>query len=214
MDEEIEIINTNTRIEKLKNFLLEKRKQLITSLILIILILMTFFGYQEFKSSSKEKLANKFNSIVTNFETGKKENINNNLIEIINTKDKTYSPLAFFFLLDKDLITSGDEINSYFDLLINEVSLDKEIKNLTIFKKGLFNSDFVQENELLNILNPVIKSESIWKPQALYLMAEFYLAKNQKQKSKDFFDQIMNIENVSPKIKLEVQRRLRSEFGE
>ena len=214
MDEEIEIINTNTRVEKLKNFLISKRKQLITSLILIILILITFFGYQEFKSSSKEKLANKFNSIVTNFETGKKENINNNLIEIINTKDKTYSPLAFFFLLDKDLITSSDEINSYFDLLINEVSLDKEIKNLTIYKKGLFNSDFVQENELLNILNPVIKSESIWKPQALYLMAEFYLAKNQKQKSRNFFDQIMNIENVSPKIKLEVQRRLRSEFGE
>ena len=214
MDEEIEIINTNTRVEKLKNFLISKRKQLITLLILIILILITFFGYQEFKSSSKEKLANKFNSIVTNFETDKKENINNNLIEIINTKDKTYSPLAFFFLLDNDLIISSDETNSYFDLLINEVSLDKEIKNLTIYKKGLFNSDFVQENELLNILNPVIKSESIWKPQALYLMAEFYLAKNQKQKSKDFFDQIMNIENVSPKIKLEVQRRLRSEFGE
>ena len=214
MDEEIEIINTNTRVEKLKNLLISKRKQLITSLILIILILITFFGYQEFKSSSKEKLANKFNSIVTNFETDKKENINNNLIEIINTKDKTYSPLAFFFLLDKDLITSSDEINLYFDLLINEVSLDKEIKNLTIYKKGLFNSDFVDENQLLDILNPVIKSESIWKPQAMYLMAEFYLAKNQKQKSKDFFEQVTNIENVSPKIKLEVQRRLRSEFGE
>ena len=214
MDEEIEIINTNTRIEKLKNFLISKRKQLIISLILIILILITFFGYQEFKSSSKEKLANKFNSIVTNFEAGKKENITNNLIEIINTKDKTYSPLAFFFLLDNDLITSSDEINSYFDLLINEISLDTEIKNLTIYKKGLFNSEFVDENQLLDILNPVIKSESIWKPQAMYLMAEFYLAKNQKQKSKDFFDQVINIENVSPKIKLEVQRRLRSEFGE
>jgi predicted negative regulator of RcsB-dependent stress response len=106
MDEEIEIINTNTRVEKLKNFLISKRKQLITLLILIILILISFFGYQEFKSRNKEKLANKFNSIVTNFETGKQENINNNLIEIINTKDKTYSPLAFFFLLDNDLITS------------------------------------------------------------------------------------------------------------
>ena len=210
----IKIINTNTRIEKLKNFLISKRKQLIISLILIILILITFFGYQEFKSSSKEKLANKFNSIVTNFEAGKKENITNNLIEIINTKDKTYSPLAFFFLLDNDLITSSDEINSYFDLLINEISLDTEIKNLTIYKKGLFNSEFVDENQLLDILNPVIKSESIWKPQAMYLMAEFYLAKNQKQKSKDFFDQIMSIENVSPKIKLEVQKRLRSEFSE
>ena len=214
MDEEIEIINTNTRVEKLKNFLISKRKQLITLLILIILILISFFGYQEFNTRSKEKLANKFNQIVTNFENEKKQNINSNLIEIIRTKDKTYSPLAFFFLLDNDLISSNQEINSYFDLLINDVSLDKEIKNLTIYKKGLFNSDFVDENQLLDILNPVIKSESIWKPQAMYLMAEFYLAKNQKQKSKDFFDQVINIENVSPKIKLEVQRRLRSEFGE
>ena len=214
MDEEIEIINTNTRVEKLKNFLISKRKQLITLLILIILILISFFGYQEFNTRSKEKLANKFNQIVTNFENEKKQNINSNLIEIIRTKDKTYSPLAFFFLLDNNLISSNQEINSYFDLLINDVSLDKEIKNLTIYKKGLFNSDFVDENQLLDILNPVIKSESIWKPQAMYLMAEFYLAKNQKQKSKDFFDQVINIENVSPKIKLEVQRRLRSEFGE
>ena len=214
MDEEIEIINTNTRVEKLKNFLISKRKQLITLLILIILILISFFGYQEFNTRSKEKLANKFNQIVTNFENEKKQNINSNLIEIIKTKDKTYSPLAFFFLLDNDLISSNQEINSYFDLLINDVSLDKEIKNLTIYKKGLFNSNFVDENQLLDILNPVIKSESIWKPQAMYLMAEFYLAKNQKQKSKDFFDQVVNIENVSPKIKLEVQRRLRSEFGE
>ena len=214
MDEEIEIINTNTRVEKLKNFLISKRKQLITLLILIILILISFFGYQEFNTRSKEKLANKFNEIVTNFENEKKQNINNNLIEIIRAEDKTYSPLAFFFLLDNDLISSNQEINSYFDLLINDVSLDKEIKNLTIYKKGLFNSDFVDENQLLDILNPVIKSESIWKPQAMYLMAEFYLAKNQKQKSKDFFEQVTNIENVSPKIKLEVQRRLRSEFGE
>ena len=213
MDEEIEIINRNTRIEKLKNFLISKRKQIISFLILIVLILISFFGYQEFNTRNKEKLANKFNMLVTNFDNSQ-ININNELIEIINEKDKTYSPLAFFFLLDNDLITSKDEINSFFDLIINDVSVEKEIKNLTIYKKGLFNSEFVQENELLSILNPIIKSESMWKPQALYLMAEYYLSKDQKQKSKDFFDQILNIENISPKIKLEVQKRLRSEFGE
>ena len=213
MDEEIEIINRNTRIEKLKNFLISKRKQIVSLLILIVLILISFFGYQEFNKRNKEKLANKFNMIVTNFDNGQK-NINNELIEIINEKDKTYSPLAFFFLLDNDLITSNEEINSYFDLLINEVSLEKEIKNLTIYKKGLFNSDFVQENELLSILNPIIKSESMWKPQALYLMAEYYLSKNQKQKSKEFFNQLIEMENISPKIKLEAQKRLRSDFSE
>ena len=213
MDEEIEIINTNTRIEKLKNFLVSKRKKIITLLIILILILISFFAYQEFKSRNKIKLANKFNKIVTSFENGQK-NVNDELIDIINVKDKTYSPLAFFFLLDNDLISSKDEINSYFDILINNIPLEKEIKNLTIYKKGLFNSDYVQENELLNILNPIIKSESMWKPQALYLMAEFYLSKNQKQKSKEFFNQIAVMENISPKIKLEVQKRLRSDFSE
>ena len=213
MDEEIEIINRNTRIEKLKNFLISKRKQIVSLLILIVLILISFFGYQEFNKRNKEKLANKFNMLVTNFDNGQK-NINNELVEIINEKDKTYSPLAFFFLLDNDLISSKEEINLYFDLLINDVSLEKEIKNLTIYKKGLFNSDFVQENELLSILNPIIKSESMWKPQALYLMAEYYLSKNQKQKSKEFFNQVLEMENISPKIKLEVQKRLRSNFSE
>jgi len=213
MDEEIDIINRNTRIEKLKNFLISKRKQIVSFLIFIVFILISFFGYQEFNKRNKEKLANKFNMLVTNFDNGQK-NINNELVEIINEKDKTYSPLAFFFLLDNDLISSKEEINSYFDLLINDVSLEKEIRNLTIYKKGLFNSDFVQENELLSILNPIIKSESMWKPQALYLMAEYYLSKNQKQKSKEFFNQVLEMENISPKIKLEVQKRLRSNFSE
>ena len=213
MDEEIEIINTNTRIEKVKNFLISKRKQLISLLLLIVLILVTFFGYQEFDSRNKKQLAEKFNNLVINFENGQKD-VSNNLVEIINAKDKTYSPLAFFFMLDNNLISSNEEINSYFDFLINEIALEKEIKNLTIYKKGLFNSDFTEENELLNILNPLIKSESMWKPQALYLMAEYYLSKNQKQKSKEFFNQILDIENISPKIKLEVQKRLRSNFSE
>ena len=214
MDEEIEIINTSTRVEKLKNFLISNRKKIISSFILIILILISFFGYQEFNSRNKEKLANKFNNIVINFDAGQKQNINTSLIEIINLKDKTYSPLAFFFLLDNDLISSNEEINNYFDLIINDISLDKEIKNLTIYKKGLFNSDFVQENDLLEILNPIIKSESMWKPQALYLMAEYYLSKNQKQKSKEFFNQIVDLEDISPKVKLEAQKRLRSDFSE
>ena len=79
---------------------------------------------------------------------------------------------------------------------------------------SLFNSDFSDENVLLEILSPVIKSESIWRPHALYLMAEYYFAKNQINKSKDFFEQIITIENVNPRIKLESQKRLRANFSE
>jgi len=214
MDQDIEIINTNTRNEKIKNFFLNNRKKLIIILSIIIIGIFGFFFYEEYKSSKKEKLANKYNLAVANFNLGQKENIDKVFKEIIKTKDKTYSPLAFYFLFDNEMLDSEEEINMYFDILINEIRFDKEIKNLIIFKKGLYNSDFVDENQLLNILNPVIKSKSVWKPHALYLMAEYYLSKNQKQKSKEFFNQIILLENISSKIKLKAQKRLRTYFGE
>ena len=214
MDQEVEIINNNTRIEKMKNFFLNYKKQLITLVVVIVLSLFGFFLYEEYKFGNKKKLANKYNNIITKFEINQKENVSSELKEIINVKDKTYSPLAFYFLLDNEMINSNEEINTYFDILINDLDLDDEIKNLTIFKKGLFNSDFAEENELLNILNPVIKSESMWKPHALYLMAEYYFSKKEKQKSKEFFIQIISLENVNSKIKLEAQKRLRADFSE
>ena len=214
MDQEVEIINNNTRIEKMKKFFVNYKRQLIILVIVIVFSLFGFFLYEEYKFGNKEKLANKYNNIITKFEINQKENVSSELKEIINVKDKTYSPLAFYFLLDNEMINSNEEINTYFDILINDLDLDEEIKNLTIFKKGLFNSDFAEENELLNILNPVIKSESMWKPHALYLMAEYYFSKKEKQKSKEFFIQIISLENVNSKIKLEAQKRLRADFSE
>ena len=63
-------------------------------------------------------------------------------------------------------------------------------------------------------LKPIINSNSIWKSHALYLMAEYFYFKNEKQKSKDFFDQIIILENVNSKIKREAQKRLNRDFSE
>ena len=213
-EQEIEIISSNTRREKIKNFFLNFKKQIITFIVVIILVLFSYFLYIEYQNSEKKKLAERFNLAVTKFEINQKENLDLEFKEIINAKDKTYSPLAFYFLLDNQMISSNEEINSYFDLLIDELSLEDEVKNLIIYKKGLFNSDFANENQLLEILNPIIKSKSIWKSHALYLMAEYYFAKNEKQKSKDFFSQIVVLENTNSKIKLEAQKRLRADFSE
>jgi len=66
----------------------------------------------------------------------------------------------------------------------------------------------------LNILNPVIKSESVWKSHALYLMAEYFYSKNEMQKSKEFFNQIVNLENANNEIKLESQKRLNRDLSD
>ena len=187
MDQEVEIINSETRKEKIKNFFINNKKKIISIVICFFLILFSFFFYQEYEEKNKERLANRYNAAIIEYESGEKSKILNTMKDIIEYKDKTYSPLAFYYLLDNDLITSKEETNKYFDILINEIALDSENKNLTIFKKGLFNSEFANENELLNILNPVIKSESIWKPHALYLMAEYYFAKKEKKKIKRIF---------------------------
>ena len=187
MDQEVEIINSETRKEKIKNFFINNKKKLISIIVSFILILFGFFFYQEYEEGYKERLANQYNTAVIEYESGEKSKIINLMKDIIEDKDKTYSPLAFYFLLDNDLIKSKEEINKYFDILIDEVGLESENKNLTIFKKGLFNSEFANENELLNILNPIIKSESIWKPHALYLMAEYYFAKKEKKNRKNFW---------------------------
>ena len=106
------------------------------------------------------------------------------------------------------------EVNQLFDLVINKSGTKKEIKNLIIFKKALFNSDFESESNLIEILNPLINSKSIWKSHALYLMAEYFYFKNEKQKSKEFFNEILILENSNLNIKTEAQKRLNRDFSE
>ena len=214
MDEEISIINRNTRNEKIRNFFIKNKKILIICLSTIILIIFGFFGYEEIQKNKKNKIAEKYNSTVIDFISANKTNVKNKLIKIINEKDPTYSPLALYFIIDNEIDASKEEINKYFDVMIEETNLEKEIRNLIIYKKGLFNADHVSENSLLEILNPLINSDSVWKSHALYLMAEYFLYKNQNQKAKEFYNQILNFEKSNQNIKLEAQKRLSQDFSE
>jgi len=214
MDEDISIINKNTRNENIKNFFLNNKKTLILTVIIFILILFGYFANEEIQSRKKIELAEKYNQISNKYISNKSENIIDDLVQIINEKDTTYSPLALYFIIDNELEASNEEINKYFDILINDLRLDKEIKNLIIYKKGLFNSDFETENNLIAILKPIINSESVWKSQALYLMAEFFMYKNQKQKAKEFYNQILNDKNSNENLRKEARKRLSRDFSE
>jgi len=214
MDEDISIINTNTRKEKIKNFFINNKKSLVTFISLALLIIFTYFFLEEVKDRKIKSLSEKYNNIIINFNNSDKINIKNQLIEIIKKKDSTYSPLALYFIIDNEIQASNQEINEYFDIIINETSLEKEIKNLIIYKKGLFNSEFETENNLIAILKPVINSDSVWKSHALYLMAEYFFDKNQKQKAKEFYNQILSYEKSNEKIILITQKRLRRDFSE
>ncbi len=214
MDEEISIIDRKTRNEKIKNFFINNKKYLIVIFSSIILIIFAYFLFGEIQDRKIKSLAEKYNNITINYENSNKINIKNQLVEIIKEKDSTYSPLALYFIIDNEIQTSNKEINQYFDIIINETKIEKEIKNLIIYKKGLFNSEFETENNLISILNPIIKSESIWKSHALYLIAEYFFDKNQKQKAKEFYNKILSYEKSNENIKFEAQKRLSRDLSE
>ena len=214
MDEETAIINRNTRNEKIRNFFVKNKKILILITSIILITLIGYFALNEYRDKQKLKISDRYNSLVTEYSEKNKDKIRDSLIDIIYKNDTTYSPLSLYFIIDNKLITERSNINKLFDNIIKNTSLDKEIKNLIIYKKALFNADKIQENELLDILKPIINSNSIWKSQALYLLAEYFYSKEEKQKSKEFFNQILLLENANQDLKIEAQKRLNRDLSE
>ena len=45
-------------------------------------------------------------------------------------------------------------------------------------------------------------------------MAEYFYYKNQRQKSKEFFNKILTLENSNQNIKIESQKRLNRDFSD
>ena len=214
MDEDLSIINSNTRNEKIKNFFVNNKSKLISGIIILIIIVIGVFTYDKYLINKKKEISDKFNSITIDYSEKTKEKTTDGLIEIVNKKDPTYSPLSLYFVIDNNLVGDEAKVNSLFDILIKDTSLDNEIKNLIIYKKALFSADNANEADLLNILNPLINSKSVWKSHSLYLMAEYFYAINQKQKAKEFFNQIINLENSNPDIRLQAEKRLNRDLSE
>ncbi len=214
MDEEIRIIDEKTRNEKIKNFFLNNKKNILSGVIILVLTILSFYSFQIYKKSQREQLSEKYNRAIIEYNSLEKSNISSIMKEVIEDKDTTYSPLALYFLIDNNLISDKAETNRLFNILINETSLDYEIKNLIIYKKALYNADDVDENTILDILKPLINSKSVWKSHALYLIAEYYFSKNEKQKSKEFFNEIIINENSNQEIIKEAQKRLNRDLSE
>ena len=215
MEEEIQIINENAKKEKIKNFFVKNSKYLIFSISAIIILILAYFVYLEINSRNQSKLAEEYNYIVNNFNNlQNSEQSTERLIRIVEKKNSTYSPLSLYFILDNELVTEKNEINKYFNMVINIGSLEKEIKNLNIYKKAIYNSNFVDEAELVEILRPITNSDSIWKSHSLFLLAEFFYYKENKAESKKLLNEIINYENSNSEIKLEAQKKLVRDFSE
>ena len=120
MDEDLTIINTNTRNQKIKDYFNKNKKLIISFLGILLLIIIGFYSYQIYKEGHREWLSNKYNNAIIKHKNGNNSIIVPELKAVIEDKDGTYSPLALYYLIDNNLIDNRDEINGLFDILIEK----------------------------------------------------------------------------------------------
>ena len=185
-----------TKKSKIKKFY-ESNKILIFSSIFILVIL---FGSLSFYLGNKEnkKILLSENYIQAKFylENGNKSEALNILKKVIFANDPTYSTLSFFLMLNQNLITDYKEISSLYDHLLENNKFEKELRNLLIYKKALFDSNFIVESELLETIKPLLNTDTLWKPHALLLLGDYFMSKGENIKAIEFYQQILSINNL------------------
>ena len=185
-----------TKKSKLKKFY-ESNKILIFSSILILII---FFGslifYFEVKEKKKLLLSENYVQAKIYLENGDKIAATNILKNLIFSNDPVYSTLSFFLILNQNLISEHQELSVLFDHLLENNKFENEVRNLLIYKKLLFNSNLTNESELLEEVKPLLNSETLWRPHALLLLGDYFVSKGEYLKAKEFYTQILSINNL------------------
>ena len=179
----------------------EKNKILIITTALIILISIgSTFLYLNLKEKKKMLLSENYITAIYHIKNKNKNQAKEVLEEIVYAEDKTYSVLSLFLIINENLINDKEKISSLFHHILENNNFDKEIENLIVLKKAIFESDYVDESELLELTKPIINSDSLWKPHALLLLGNYYFFKDEHVKSRQMYNTILTIKNLQQDI--------------
>ena len=197
-----------TKKSKLKKFY-EVNKILIFSVILILIIAIASVSfYSETKEKKKILLSDNYLAAKVYLENGDRNKVKNILKTIIFANDSTYSTLSLFLILNENLIVDQGELSNLFDHVLENNKFEKEVKNLIIFKKALFQSNFVSELELLDAVKPLINTETVWKSHALLLLGDYFASKKEYIKAKEFYVQILSLKNLHKELYYQARSQL------
>ena len=186
-------ITTRSRIK----IFYESNKILIFSSILILIILIVSSSlYLESKERKKILLSENYMQAKFYLDNGNKYEALNTLKEVIFANDPVYSTLSLFLILNHNLIVDYKEISLLFDHLLENNKFEKELRNLLIYKKALFNSNFVAESELLETIKPLLNTDTLWKAHGLKLLGDYFMSKGENIKAIEFYQQILSINNL------------------
>jgi len=193
----INIQDKKTIKEKIIIFYQENKVLIFSILIIIALVVVSFIFYLESKEKRKILLSENYIEAKILIEKEEKDKAKNILEVIVTANDNTYSALALFLILNENLITDQKKMINLFEHLLKNNKFEEEIRNLITFKKILFQSNFADEFDLIEATRPIINKDSIWKPHALLLLGDYFLSKKQYEKAKDFYKQILTLNNLN-----------------
>jgi tetratricopeptide (TPR) repeat protein len=189
--------------------LYDANKLLIFSTLFVLIIASISFS---FYTASKEKkqilLADNYIMAKFYLQNNEKDKGRKILKEIILANNRTYSTLSLFLILDEDLIDDQRELSNLFDHLLANNKFEQEVKNLIIFKETLFLSNFANELEMVENAKQLINTNTLWKPHALLLLGDYFSSKKQYLKAKEFYVQILSLQNLN----MELYEQARSQL--
>ena len=120
-------------------------------------------------------------------------------------------PIGLFFLYHsrKDSRIFETSFLEYFNDVLSIRNLENEDKNLLRLKKAIFISNTVNEKEMLDLLNPIINSDSVWKTQSLKFLGDYYFSLKQFKKAENYYSTLLNYEDSTIDLK-EIKRKIKS----
>ena len=92
-----------------------------------------------------------------------------------------------YILIENEIEKDDQKILTYFDKIVKNKSIDKNSIDLIKIKKALFLFSTEDEDLLIKTLNPIINSNSVWRKQAINLIADYFLSKGENIKAEEYY---------------------------
>ena len=185
-----------TKKSKIISFYKSNKKIVYSIIVILVFILISLGLYSESNKNKKIRLSENYLQAKIYLEENNKDKALQILKQVIFENNPTYSSLCLFLIINENLVEDKDELLSLFNHLLENNEFSKELKNLLIYKKALFSSSFVEETELLDLLNPLLNKENLWHPHTLMLLGNYFQSKNENTKAREFYQKIFLLKNL------------------
>jgi len=179
-------------IEHSVKFVKKNIKAFIVLLIIALIFLFGFLLLENLQKKNNIQIAENYSQALLMIKQKKIKESKILLEGIIDKDHQFYSPLSLYLIIDNNIEKEKSKIITYFDKIIKNNSIDVEDINLIKIKKAIYLINLDNEELIIETLNPVINSNSVWRNLAINLISEYFFSKDQKIKAEEYIRLLNN----------------------